>query len=1659
MNKLTFSTSIRVVLLLTLIFSLNLAEAATLSFFDDHVEHLKLDIESSFTEYQKVNALNRTIFLTENFNENDSDCCEKRGGSIDKPDKLTFIYTGGGCSFNSINSSEGKHKCINGTSVSGPQFISVLDDGQLIGGARTINEGDIVEIFVKKGGGNDFGNELQVRIGSQVVEIHTSCSDALVSGANYGALRLTSVLGDDGTICGPPPNPCVATFTNHGNQIGLLWQYFGNNQWSNNSITIQPGVAVTQNVEDGQIWEIWNQADDRRIAQFTIDCDGPTDYCFTENGPISCLPPEECPTPILNASTQEICPGEPVIFTAMDLGFPCLAYNWNFGNNATPSIATGLGPISVVFANAGAANVSLTIDNNCENTTPPNPPVVFGCCNQDERGEHDHPHQLILEYVGGSTTNVTFTDGDNFTFFSGQVSNGDIFTVDGTGHTDKHGEQNRLETDTHFRIGGSSERDVHTSCSQDISPGFGITSNGDLIQNGTSSNSVFIVRGIVMLNTGSATSIYCEEGITDPDGGNGGNSANGTMVCGSNCFDCVETTTINIPIAPCVGSIGDFVFQDDDGDGIQDSNESGVPNVTVELKDCSNQILATTTTNAQGAYNFGDLVADCYRIQIILPNNFSVSPQNQGGNDALDSDINPISLMTGNINLESGENDSTNDAGLVPDPEAGNVGNQVWSDLNNNGVRDSGEPGIPDVEVKLQNTQGVTLVTTTTDDNGIYQFTDVQEGSYKIMFNTPNGFAPAPRTGFGDNNADDNNDNNPVNGNMTDVFFISSGESNQTIDAGFTPQPQAGSIGNHVWNDTNNNGIKESGEPGIGGVEVKLQNPQGVTLVTTRTDGNGAYQFTNVQEGSYKIMFGTPTGFDPAPRTGFGDNNVDDNNDNNPANGNMTDVFFISSGENNPTIDAGFIMVTTPTCPDGSPIKTPGTACDDGNPNTINDQIQANGCSCTGDPVNICDNITYGGKIGFGEACAGTIEICDNATDPILIGNCTAPSGGSGELEIIWLKNEVSCNTPTGTVAQMLENPNAYDWKIIPNSNQLSLNPGMVTTTTCFLRCTRRAGCDIYQGESNIVQIAIRSNCGGGGGTTESCSGGTTITYGNGSITMQGGSFYQIFDMSWNEIYGCGWQCGNSKTVDNLPAGDYRIYIKDSGYRVICEKVITLTAGGGGSSNPCDSQGGDHDNDGVCANEDCDDNNPNVPAAVGSSCDDGDANTSNDVIQSDGCTCVGTPTNGGGSTTTESCGGGTTITYGNGSITMQGGSFFQIFDISWNEVYSCGWQCGNSKTVSSLVDGEYRVYIKDAGYQVICDKVITLTSGGSGSSNPCDSQGGDHDNDGVCANEDCDDNNPNVPAAVGSSCDDGNPSTSNDVIQSDGCTCAGTADNGGGSATTVTCGDLNITYGGGIIDMVGPAGKEYYFTINDLNNGWAQVFGCGWNCGNQQTATNLPNSTYLVTIRNSDWSTHCSVEITMTGSSYTNSASSRNVSQLNFEAYHSMRSVELQWLTNSGYKVSYFEVDRSTDGKNFTKVNQFVNKLWSNTMEYHETTDRYPEMGNNYYRLKEVYLDGSYIYTDLKLVNFNIDLESIAVFPNPAQENLFINLKSLKNQEGTITITNQYGQVAKLIEIGNIPEQLLEVDIKELTNGLYYLQINLTNRPIITRKVLIQRLY
>ncbi|MDJ0597351.1 MAG: SdrD B-like domain-containing protein [Crocosphaera sp.] len=260
--------------------------------------------------------------------------------------------------------------------------------------------------------------------------------------------------------------------------------------------------------------------------------------------------------------------------------------------------------------------------------------------------------------------------------------------------------------------------------------------------------------------------------------------------------------------------------------------------------------------------------------------------------------------------------DTTDDGVFNPDRqfvivevELSKLGDFVFEDSNANGIQDGGENGIEGVTVNLladidgdgEIEAGEIVDSTTTDADGMYMFT-VVAGDYKVEFEQPDGFEVSPANQGGDDTVDSD-------GLISDVINLDPGENDPTIDQGFY---QTASLGDFVFEDDNANGIQDNGEAGIAGVEVKLladlDNDGEIDDVveTDITAGDGSYAFTGLTPGvEYKVMFTQPDGFDGVSPFQAGNNTAVDS-DADPNNGLMSDVVVLGSGENNPTIDAGF---------------------------------------------------------------------------------------------------------------------------------------------------------------------------------------------------------------------------------------------------------------------------------------------------------------------------------------------------------------------------------------------------------------------------------------------------------------------------------------------------------------------------------------------------------------------------------------------------------------------------------------------------------------------------------------------------------------------------------------------------------------------------------
>ncbi|MBK7452759.1 MAG: sortase [Anaerolineales bacterium] len=111
-------------------------------------------------------------------------------------------------------------------------------------------------------------------------------------------------------------------------------------------------------------------------------------------------------------------------------------------------------------------------------------------------------------------------------------------------------------------------------------------------------------------------------------------------------------------------TLGDFVWNDTNYNGIQDAGETGVNAVQVDLYTGADQFVETATTNASGIYKFTSLLAGDYYVIFTLPNGYVFSPKNTGADVAKDSNADIVTGQTAAVTLTGGETNNTIDAAM-----------------------------------------------------------------------------------------------------------------------------------------------------------------------------------------------------------------------------------------------------------------------------------------------------------------------------------------------------------------------------------------------------------------------------------------------------------------------------------------------------------------------------------------------------------------------------------------------------------------------------------------------------------------------------------------------------------------------------------------------------------------------------------------------------------------------------------------------------------------------------------------------------------------------------------------------------------------------------------------------------------------------------------
>jgi photosystem II stability/assembly factor-like uncharacterized protein len=165
---------------------------------------------------------------------------------------------------------------------------------------------------------------------------------------------------------------------------------------------------------------------------------------------------------------------------------------------------------------------------------------------------------------------------------------------------------------------------------------------------------------------------------------------------------------------------------------------------------------------------------------------------------------------------------------LPIDNEPASISGVKFVDVDGDSVKDAGEPGLAGWMIYLAGTATDSAVT---DANGYYMFDSLATGAYTVTEASSAGWIQTvPATG-------------------AYAITLASGDSITGTNFG---NFRLGSINGMKWKDTNGNGVKDGGEPGLAGWQIQAARLNGAPLSTT-TNGAGQYSFAGLMADSYTI--------------------------------------------------------------------------------------------------------------------------------------------------------------------------------------------------------------------------------------------------------------------------------------------------------------------------------------------------------------------------------------------------------------------------------------------------------------------------------------------------------------------------------------------------------------------------------------------------------------------------------------------------------------------------------------------------------------------------------------------------------------------------------------------------------------------------------------
>jgi len=286
------------------------------------------------------------------------------------------------------------------------------------------------------------------------------------------------------------------------------------------------------------------------------------------------------------------------------------------------------------------------------------------------------------------------------------------------------------------------------------------------------------------------------------------------------------------------GTISGTKFNDLNGNQVRDPGEPGLAGVTINLANCPTSPcvpppaapapIATVVTAADGSFTFSNVAFGSYFVSETVPAGFVRTVPFAPGILVATVDIGHQAvsgLLFGNQQV------------------GGSISGSKFNDLNGNGVRDTGEPGVSGVTIQVRNSAGQLAGTTQTDAAGNFSIANLPPGTYTISEVVPAGSVQTTPGGSG-----------------TIAVTLAAGQTASGFLFGNRAAAGSASISGTKFLDINANGVVDGIDRGFQGITITLKDSSGNTQ-TTVSAADGTFKFSGLAPGTYTLSEVIPPGF------------------------------------------------------------------------------------------------------------------------------------------------------------------------------------------------------------------------------------------------------------------------------------------------------------------------------------------------------------------------------------------------------------------------------------------------------------------------------------------------------------------------------------------------------------------------------------------------------------------------------------------------------------------------------------------------------------------------------------------------------------------------------------------------------------------------------